>query len=149
MFIIHVVRVHACVCVHVWTCVCIHTQAWTVPTFTQLELKLIPKRRLLNICLTLFRRVRKIAKSDNQLRHVCLSVCLSARNNSDPTGRIFMKFDIWVIFEKSVKNSSFVKIWQEQPVLYTHIHIPFNSSSKREMLRRKLYRKSKYTFHVQ
>ena len=28
-----------------------------------------------------------------------MSVRLSARNNSAPTGRIFMKFDIWVFFE--------------------------------------------------
>jgi hypothetical protein len=37
-----------------------------------------------------FRRVRKIAKT---------SVRPSACNNSAPTGRIFMKFDIWVFFE--------------------------------------------------
>jgi hypothetical protein len=29
----------------------------------------------------------------------CLSVCLSARNNSVPNGQIFMKFDIWLFFE--------------------------------------------------
>ena len=41
------------------------------------------------------RRVRKIAKSDYKLRHACLS----AWNNSAPTGRIFLEFDIWVLFE--------------------------------------------------
>ena len=41
---------------------------------------------------SVFRRVRKIAKSDCWLRHVCPSV---AWNNSAPTGRIFMKFDIF------------------------------------------------------
>ena len=30
---------------------------------------------------------------------VCKPVCPSAWNNSAPTGRIFMKFDIWVLFE--------------------------------------------------
>ena len=30
---------------------------------------------------------------------LCLSVCPSACNNSAPTGRIFMKFDIWEVFE--------------------------------------------------
>ena len=30
---------------------------------------------------------------------VCPSVLTSARNNSAPTGRIFMKFDIWAFFE--------------------------------------------------
>ena len=43
----------------------------------------------------LFRRIRKIAKSDCYLRHVRLS----ASNNSAPTERIFMKFDTWVILE--------------------------------------------------
>jgi hypothetical protein len=62
-----------------------------------------------------FRRVRKIAKSDYYLHHVsqsvsqsvclsvypsvCLCICRSAWNNSAPTGRIVMKFDIWVFFE--------------------------------------------------
>ena len=34
-----------------------------------------------------------------------LSVRLSSRNNSASTRRIFMKFDIWVFFEKSVKKN--------------------------------------------
>jgi len=34
------------------------------------------------------RRVRKIAKSDYLVRHVCLSVRLFARKNSALTGRI-------------------------------------------------------------
>jgi hypothetical protein len=39
---------------------------------------------------TLFRRVRRIAKSDYYLRHVSLS----AWNNGASTAWIFMKFDI-------------------------------------------------------
>jgi len=35
-----------------------------------------------------------IAKSNYYLRHVCPSVCVSAWNNSDTTGRILMEFDI-------------------------------------------------------
>jgi hypothetical protein len=35
---------------------------------------------------------------------VCLSVRLSAWNNSVPTARIFMKFDTWVFFKKSVEK---------------------------------------------
>jgi hypothetical protein len=60
------------------------------------------KRRKKNVmvCKSVFRRVRKGAKGDYKLRHVC--VCLSdrpsvrtpARNNSARTGRIFTKFDI-------------------------------------------------------
>jgi hypothetical protein len=43
----------------------------------------------------IFRRVRKIAKSDYLLCHVCPS----AWNNSAPTGRIFIRFCIWVFYE--------------------------------------------------
>ena len=45
-----------------------------------------------NIWWVSFKRVRKIAKSDYWLLHVCSSVCPSALNNSAPTGRVFMKF---------------------------------------------------------
>jgi len=37
----------------------------------------------------------------------CLSVCPSACNNSDPTRRIFMKFDIWKFFEILSKKLKF------------------------------------------
>ena len=35
---------------------------------------------------------------------VCLSVRPSAWNNSSTTGRIFMKFDIWLFFESLFEN---------------------------------------------
>jgi hypothetical protein len=44
----------------------------------------------LSIATIIVRRVSKIAKSDYQLRYVCLS----AWNISAPTGEILMKFDI-------------------------------------------------------
>ena len=46
----------------------------------------------------------------------CLSLCLSPClwNNSVPTGRIIMKFHIWVFFENLSRNLSLIKIWQEQ-----------------------------------
>jgi hypothetical protein len=48
-----------------------------------------------------FRRGRKITRSDNRLRHVCPSVrLLFSGNNSAPTGRIIMKFYISVLFFK-------------------------------------------------
>ena len=50
-----------------------------------------------------FRRIRKIAKSDCSLRHVCLS----ARNNSVSTGLNFMKLDIWVFFENLSRKFKF------------------------------------------
>jgi len=51
--------------------------------------------------------VRKIVKSHCELRHVCTSVRPSAKNNSALTGRIFMKFDVWWFFEKSVEKIQF------------------------------------------
>ena len=48
----------------------------------------------------IFGRVRKIAKSDFLLRHA--SVRPSAWNTSVPTGRIFIKFDIWLLFLKKI-----------------------------------------------
>lgn len=34
----------------------------------------------------------------------CPSVCLTAWNNSAPTGRILIKFNIWVFFHKTVQE---------------------------------------------
>jgi len=45
------------------------------------------------------RRVRKTAKSDYKLRHISLSFCLTAWNNSAPTERSFKNFDIWLFLE--------------------------------------------------
>jgi hypothetical protein len=47
----------------------------------------------------------------------CLSVHLSTWNLA-PTGKAFVKFDIWVFLEYLSKNSSSIKIWQEEWVLY-------------------------------
>ena len=48
-----------------------------------------------------FRSIRKIAKSDY---HIPLSVRPSTWNNSAPTGRIFMKFDIGEFFLKTIEK---------------------------------------------
>jgi hypothetical protein len=56
-------------------------------------------QKTINLTLPFVKRFRKIAKSDSELRHVRLS----AWNNSAPTGRICMKFDI-DIFQKSVEK---------------------------------------------
>jgi hypothetical protein len=48
----------------------------------------------------IFRRVRKITKSDYWLRHVCRSTW----NDLAPTGRTFMKFDIRRFFSKCVEK---------------------------------------------
>ena len=54
-----------------------------------------------------FLGVRKIMESNYWHRHACPAVRLSAWNNSAPTGRIFMKFDIWVFFETLSRKFKF------------------------------------------
>ena len=49
--------------------------------------------------LWVFRGVLKFTRSNYLFRHVCPSARLSAQNNSAPTGRIIMKFDISIFFE--------------------------------------------------
>jgi hypothetical protein len=48
-----------------------------------------------------------------KLRKATLSSVMPVRptawNNAAPTGRIFMKFDIWVFLENLRENSSFIK----------------------------------------
>ena len=57
-----------------------------------------------------------------------ISVGLSAWNKSVPTRRIFMKFDIWVFFEKIFReNSSFITIRRKYPVLHMQTVIQFLS----------------------
>ena len=57
-------------------------------THTEVSSVVLPDFSCLLVCS--FRGVRKIAKSDYNLRYVCLS----AWNNSAPTVRIFMRYDI-------------------------------------------------------
>ena len=51
------------------------------------------------------------------------SVPPSAWDNSANTGGIFVKFDLWVFFEK--KNSNSIKIGQELRILYRHNYTTF------------------------
>ena len=53
-----------------------------------------------------FAKLRKVAIS------FVMSVCLSALNNSAPTARIFMKFDVGVFFAKLRENSRLIKTGQ-------------------------------------
>jgi len=55
--------------------------------------------RNVSLCGDFIRRVRKIAKSHYQFRHVCQD-----GHNSAPTGRIFMEFDIWGFFLNSFEK---------------------------------------------
>ena len=58
-----------------------------------------------------FRRVRKIAQScllDSSRLSACLSVCLSVRMEQvAPTGRIFIKFDIWGLLKNLSRKFKF------------------------------------------
>ena len=47
-------------------------------------------------CTPVFRRVTRVAKKTSI--NLVISVCPSTWNNSVPTGRIFVKFNIWVVF---------------------------------------------------
>ena len=49
-----------------------------------------------------FAKLRKATVSF--VMSVRLSVCLPARDNSASTGWVFMKFDIWAFFEKTVEK---------------------------------------------
>jgi hypothetical protein len=81
-----------------------------------------------SVTIYIFRRLRKIAKSEYDLRHVYPTVCPSTWNNSAPTGRIFMKYDIWVFFNsvekikvslKFLKNNGYFT-WRPMHI-YDHI----------------------------
>jgi len=81
----------------------------------------------------------------------CLSFCPPPQNNSAPTRRIFMKFDIWVFFRKSVKkiqvslksdNNKGHFTCSSRPIyIFDHILL---SSLNEKYFRPKLYRKSKH-----
>ena len=56
-----------------------------------------------------FGPVRKIAKSDCQLRHVCPSFCVSVWNFSVPAGWILMKIGFGLFFENLSRKSKSLK----------------------------------------
>ena len=72
----------------------------------------------------IFRCVRKIAKSDYWLRHVCMSVCAQGATRL-PLDVFSLNF-IFDCFSKICpENSSFIKIRQEKEVLYTTTNLHF------------------------
>jgi len=94
-------------------------------------------------------RFNKIVKSDSKLRHVCLSVFLPAWNNSAPTGKIFVKGDIWIlkkIFEKiqySLKANKNIRYFTWRPVQLWHLAHLFLYW---EMFQQKVWRYSNLIF---
>jgi len=63
--------------------------------------------------------LRKTAKSDCSLRHVCPSVVPSGRMEQ-PGSHWTDIYEIWYlgVIRKLSKNSSFIKIWQEKRMVY-------------------------------
>jgi hypothetical protein len=96
-----------------------------------------------------FRRVRKMRKATISF---VVSVCLPARNNSTPSGRILMKFDIWVFFESGEKIQLWLKYnknkgsfaWRETCV---HLWYPAEVFSEWQMFQVKVVEKN--AFYVQ
>ena len=84
----------------------------------------------------------------------CLTVRLSSWNNSDPTGRIFMKFYVWVFFENlliniislSADKTNGCFMWRP---IYVYGSILLHSSTNKKYFTQKLWRKSEHTFYVQ
>jgi len=74
----------------------------------------------------------QFAKLRQAIISFAMSVSPSPWNSSAPTGRIFIKFDIWVFFEKSVKirvsfKSDKKRYFTWRPV-YIYANISLNSS---------------------
>jgi len=63
--------------------------------------------------LSLFRRIRKVAKSGYYLRHVCLSFYTSTLNNKVPIRQIYIKFNFSISLKSVEKIRNFIKIVQE------------------------------------
>jgi len=87
----------------------------------------------------------------------CLSVHLSVRPSvrMDPaiTGRIFMKFDIWVFSKICWENLMSTKIWQVWWSLYMKINMRFWSYLAQfflecEMFQTNVFRENQNTFYV-
>ena len=102
----------------------------------------------------------KMAKSDYQLRHVCLSrpsfsPCLFANNNSPPIGRISIKFRIWGFFFRKFVQKIYVWLKFDKAngsFTWTHVYIDdnnlLNSPWNEKYFMQKLYRKSKQPVYV-
>ena len=60
----------------------------------------LPYRQVLGTFVKLWKAVRP-------------SILLSTRDNSVPTERIFIKVDVFSVFQNCLENSSLIQIWQE------------------------------------
>jgi len=86
------------------------------------------KRKAKKKKLSLFKHVHKTAKVTNSsvmsvCLPACLPVCLSGQNNSAPTGQILWNWMCEYFSKICWENSLFLKIWQEQQLLYIKANV--------------------------
>jgi hypothetical protein len=98
-------------------------------------------------------RFRKTAENDYYLSNACLSVRESAWNNAAPTGRIFMKFDMWAFFRQSVERIKVLLTSDKYNGCFTRRSIYNFITSHSILLRMRNFRTKfveiKHTFYVQ
>jgi len=102
----------------------------------------------------IFRSVRKIEKNGYKLRHVCLSVRPAAWKSSTVTGRISMKFNVWIFLENLSRKWNFHSYLKEYRKFYMKISVRTwqhlaKVSYNEKCCRQNLYRESQHTFCVQ
>jgi len=103
---------------------------------------------------TYFRRVRKFAKSVYKLRHVCPSVFPPHGSTRLSYNGFSWNFE-FDYFSKMCRDiSSFIKIWQEERVVYwrsvyIYDNLSLISSENEKYSQQKLQRKSKHMFYAQ
>ena len=125
-----------CVFIYVFFLLMVHLATSLVNHNTAWKVRMCPPQQHKSFLICVLGAFVKLQKATiSFVMSVCFSVPPSVRpsawNNSALTGRILMKFRIWVFFEICEKISSFVRIWQEQRGLYmkTYLHLSSSSSS--------------------
>jgi hypothetical protein len=83
---------------------------------------------------------RKIEKSDYELHDDSPFVRPSAWNNSARTGRIFLKFSIWIFFVNPLRNPNLIKILQERRALYMKTAYIYDNISPNSFCNEKCFR---------
>ena len=104
------------------------------------------------VIFTLLRKIAKKLLLLSLLLFVRQSVRPSAWNNSVPSGRTFMIFDIWGFFRKSVEKihlSDMNNRYFTWRLMYVNDYASLTSSQYRICFRQKLWRKSGEKFFVQ
>jgi hypothetical protein len=138
----------------------LHRECVSVPTFRRSSSLLhdsATRKRTISKSTTAAKVSKYIAFSGSfAIVSSCLSVCLSAWNNSATTGRIFIKFYIsgFSFFEKLPRNIVSLKSHKNNGCftrgpMYIYDNISPSSFYKEKYFGQKLYRKSKHKFYGQ